>query len=318
MRTGYALANEDTAFTYSGFLNRFPEYLTALGFNGLGIFFPLGIVGILGLCKADRTRHLGVTLLVGAVALLVVYSAYYWGLKIRGGGAWGGLRFLLPVYPSFILGGVWGLCSLASRLGRGVVVGMAVVVTALQMLWQEGRLLPDTKLLQERQLLADAEAFVRRHVPAGEVVVGPAGLLRQLEYSGAWKLVAAERLDNGCASTKKRKAEKANHPRTEAVFRARGRKEEWQERAYAGLDRESRLIAVLWEIRRWAGKGGGVHVLGTARDFRRWMKKEAWWVPPSCYAEKVSPSKEQSKADETVLYLARWPDDFPGLQGKAN
>ena len=190
-RTGYALTNEQTGFGWAYFTSHVLSYLQALvSFQGLGLFFALGLAGLIGLV-ADRPHRAAGVLLAGIVApLILLYMAYYFG----GGG--GNLRFLIPTLPLLAVAAVWLLAQLAvpTRTRIAIVAGLA----ALQ-LGVAGSV-SSTMLAQTRTSLtaaARARALVEKEMPGGGVLIVERQLAESLDATGQWQLVEESLVQGG-------------------------------------------------------------------------------------------------------------------------
>ncbi|MES2693533.1 MAG: glycosyltransferase family 39 protein [Verrucomicrobiota bacterium] len=195
-KTGYALTNEQTGFGWSYFMAHALAYLTALGGQGLALMFAFGAAGIAALAAHAPTRREGVLFAGVAVPLVLLYMAYYFG----GGGAMGAagnLRFLIPTFPFFAVGGVWLLQRMAEALGGAGKVAVAAVA-GLQLVMGLGG---STQMLTQgdRTLTAAAKvhAVAEREVPAGSVLIVERGLAESLDARGTWKLVEESLVASG-------------------------------------------------------------------------------------------------------------------------
>ncbi len=63
-RTAYALTNEQTGFSWAYFKSHFVGYIRGLHGEGVGLFFPLGMIGMTMMCCVRRWRRAGVLLLM--------------------------------------------------------------------------------------------------------------------------------------------------------------------------------------------------------------------------------------------------------------
>src|SRR5581483_3891882 len=82
-RTGYALTNEQTGFSWAYFKEHALGYITLLHSGGVGLLFPLGIVGIASMICMRGTRALGTMLALICVPMLLLYMAYYWAPQMN-------------------------------------------------------------------------------------------------------------------------------------------------------------------------------------------------------------------------------------------
>lgn len=187
-RTGYALTNEQTGFGFSYFAGHALPYLQALGGPGLALVFAFGVAGLAARAVDARERAEGV-LFAGLVGpLVLLYMAYYFGGGGPGGAA-GNLRFLVPTFPFFAVGGAWLLARLADQLG-GPGRAAFGVVAALQLLLGLGN--SAATLASARTSLtaaAGARTMAEKEFPRGSVVILDRQLAESLDATGEWKLV---------------------------------------------------------------------------------------------------------------------------------
>jgi len=184
--TGYSLTNEQTGFSWQWFESHLLPNYEALMSGGAGLFFALGIVGLIAMLAEHKTRPLAacLTLVIGPIT--VVYTAYYWG------GGQQSLRFFLPVLPLFLLPAMWVFHrmrgAVAARVGA---LGLAAITVAIG--------IPEsTARMQQQQRnthrAAVAAGWISEHVPAGSVVVASHGVNDTLHYYDRWKLAESELL----------------------------------------------------------------------------------------------------------------------------
>ena len=190
-RTGYALTNEQTGFGWAYFTSHVLSYLQAfVSFQGLGLFFALGVAGLIGLVADQRHRAAGVLFAGIGGPLILLYMAYYFG----GGG--GNLRFLIPTLPLLAVAAVWVLAQLAvpPRTRVAIVAGLA----ALQL--GAAGAVSSTMLAQTKTSLtaaARARALLEKEAPNGGVVIVERQLAESLDVTGQWQLVEESLVQGG-------------------------------------------------------------------------------------------------------------------------
>lgn len=182
-RTGYALTNEQTAFSVEYLKLHFLPYVHSLGGAGLGIFFGLGAIGLTAMCFDRKERDAGL-LLAGLCAPLVgLYMSYYFS---SGDGS---MRFLVPEFPLFAVAGTWLLVRAAAALGSAApalwwsAAALQLVVGTVE----------STQLLDITQTSLVAATKVRRaaekQLPDGGVIVASRPIADSLDGVGRWHLV---------------------------------------------------------------------------------------------------------------------------------
>lgn len=201
-KTGYALTNEQTGFSWENLASHASSYLTELGGQTSLLFFGLGVAGLVALAAGRRWRVEGGLLAGVVLPILLVYMAYYWGGGggmggggMGGGGpggaAGGGVRFLIPLLPYFAVGGAYFLMegvAFEPAVRRIVVAIVAVIQIAA------GVASSQTGLRREGQGLAATAAMHRAladMTPAGSVLLVDNRLGETLEYTGRWRLADA-------------------------------------------------------------------------------------------------------------------------------
>lgn len=260
-RTGYALTNEDTAFAGEFFAETFHQYLTQLVIHGLGLLMFLGLAGCAMMIFCRRTRSAGVFLITTIVVLTGVYASYYGSRNLIAAFT---LRFLLPTFPAYIVGGTWLLSGLANPpqgfrsrgLGRlGPVIAWACVL--VQICWPGYEVLSGmSEPARFKRAFAQAARIMRDYVPQNSVVIGHPQFLQHLDYEGRWRLVDVTVLDYG-ALYRDRKLEDDGEPggRPAGAFRLRLSR-------YADLSPKAYTRAVADDIGGWAGDSQVFRVAG--------------------------------------------------------
>jgi hypothetical protein len=159
LTTGYALSNEQAAFSLAHLGETSGAVFRALQESCLSIFFPLGLVGLLVLSGwTERLMRV-----LWFVPVFLVYCAYYW---VAPQGNWSNMRFLMAVFPLFIGAALALLDQLSLSKGKkfAVMAGLCVAVFILQ--WPRVSMLKsgyaDNPVLQPQKLAADKAAeFLR-------------------------------------------------------------------------------------------------------------------------------------------------------------
>ena len=256
-RTAYALTNEQTGFGWVYFKQHAGQYLQALPGEGIGLFFPLGIIGVTILCGRKRQRALGLALLLLLLPVTLLYMSYYWAPSNM---TMATLRFLLPTFVVYIFAGVVALGILFERLGVGQQAAVLTVLLVVQGLWgAQANLRQTSQLRYKKQVLARTTAALKRHTERGDLIMGNKQILQHLDFVRRWKLVdptAARR----------------------SGFRGRGmggdgdtpqpmqmEKQRLQAKAYEGLRPYEIEDAVAQDITAWVGDHK-VYMIGTQAD----------------------------------------------------
>ncbi len=192
-KTGYALTNEQTGFSFQNLLDHGLPYLQMLQSGGLGMMFALGLIGMMCMLFVVGRRSIGVLLLTSTIPFLLVYMAYYWAMGVgaggMGGNVAGAMRFLVPIVPLFVIAGVWVMSLALSNLPTPARVTIPLVVLAMQTLMYGPSMRDDIgRSFERKSLLALATRELDQVAPAGSVVIADSSLLQQLDFVRKWKL----------------------------------------------------------------------------------------------------------------------------------
>ncbi len=215
--TGYALTGEQQAgsgFSLEFFEGKWRPYLQSLMSSGVGLFFALGLAGLVGMWGRKKSRDMALLLTFVILPITGVYCAYYWG----GNQMDSGLRFLLPTLPLYLLPAFWFL----RNFERNRVVRVAAVALVLMQvgIWVP-TMLDRTQEEHDRiQNAAIAVKFLREEVPSGSVLVADRRLQETLQFYPNWELVDASVLSGsrGFGSWGRRGSRRPRSSATNASF----------------------------------------------------------------------------------------------------
>jgi 4-amino-4-deoxy-L-arabinose transferase-like glycosyltransferase len=256
-RTGYALTNEQTGFSWEYFKEHALGYVQTINSGGLGLLFGLGIVGITSMICIRKTRPLGVMFALCAVPMLLLYMAYYWAPQMNSAMT---MRFLLPTFPAYVLAGVWAMSVLLENAPRGARVAVPIVVLAMQMLWGTSDLIDETRRLHwQKDNLARVTDALEKHAQRGDVIVGSNQILQQLDFVREWK-IADESLARG-GGMRGRGGPMGPDDDPDAPSPMQREKREEQSEKYTGttMQKERKFAA---DVRRWAD-GHKIYLVGS-------------------------------------------------------
>lgn len=184
-KTGYTLTNEQTGFSWYYFKTHFFQYIRAIQSDGLGLPFALGIAGIVWMVCTRRVRALGLMLLVESVAMVCLYMAYYWAPQGQMT-----MRFLLPLFPGFIIAGVWMLAQATATAPRFARFAVGVSIVSVQLLWGGETAMNSARMLHYQQnILALTTDGLEKVAAPGDVIIAGAGIQQHLDFVRQWKLV---------------------------------------------------------------------------------------------------------------------------------
>ncbi|MGQ9661611.1 MAG: ArnT family glycosyltransferase [Kiritimatiellia bacterium] len=186
-RTAYSFTNEQTGFCWQYLKEHFVPYVKALQSHGAGLFFALGVAGVLRMFAQQPTRLLGSTLFLLITPSTLLYMSYYWGGGMMGVGT---MRFLLPLFPLFILAGLFAVQNLFQEFSFWLRCGAVTILLVIQAIWGIPDTLAELGILRyQKQGLAEITSALKTHVPVHAVVLSHPRLLQHLDFLRVWRLV---------------------------------------------------------------------------------------------------------------------------------
>ena len=261
-RTAYSLTNEQTGFGWSYFREHFARYIHQMHGQGIGLFFPFGLVGMVLLCGERRRRALGWLLVLVAAPVTLLYMAYYWAPQRAMAGT---MRFVLPTFVCYILAGLWAVAACAARLsaaGRRVLVALLLVV---QGIWSGAAGLADARTTHSRRALVVLTDALEQHTQQGDVVMANRQVLQHLDFVHKWRLVDLDLLW-GRGGGRRGPGRRNRDPDAPAPMQAE--KQTLEAEKYGGFGAFRRERAVAWDVRDWA-RGAEVYLLGGDEEIER-------------------------------------------------
>lgn len=294
IRTGYALANEQMAFTMADAMRDGVRYLRRLMETGQTALLLLGGAGLAGMLCLRPWRPLGAMLLCFAFMPVLLYGAYEKGIGLDWPGSSGALRFLVPTIPVYVLGLVWGLARLVGRRAAWVKATAAGGLMGLQFLFQGGTAAPADWMLRRQAILADATALLEEYVPGGNLVVSDELLLRHLDFYGRWRLVMPEVLNGEAWTWGQRKRNGESEGARAVLMRKRPGLH------LGNLDGEEYDRALAAEIRRWAN-GRRVFFIGLGKQWAL--------LRGVCFGSDQFRVIARRRLDAAGRYRAPWPPE---------
>ena len=186
LRTAYVLTGEQQSITWQNVERLWSTYLDViLGWEGVNLFFALGLAGIFAMVFARESRAVGTCLALVLGGITLAYMGYYWTLGGRAD-----IRFLLPTIPLYFVGATWLLHrvqvprhagTIAACLLCGVLVARGIHETPQRLEKQE----------LSAQTSETAIEWLGALIPDGSIVIGDRRLHEQLHYTGKWRLADA-------------------------------------------------------------------------------------------------------------------------------
>jgi len=183
-RTGYGFTNEQSAFSFTHLGANLPTYLGAFATGASGLWFLVGLLGMIWMVRLRESRARGVLLMGAVVSLTLLYGAYYWGAQEEADLI---LRYFLVTLPLLALGAGWFVNRIPYRR-------VALASLALLSLLYLARALPSSSeaLLEEWVGVARGQAIVdvaSVGIPEGSVIIARREIQDMLDYFGRWRLV---------------------------------------------------------------------------------------------------------------------------------
>lgn len=179
-RTGYALSQEQGAFSWDALHAKAPEFLRVISQDVSPALLLLGLFGLW--CNGPGRER--VLRLLWGVPPILLYSAYYWS---AGNAIF--IRFLLAAWP------LWTGCAfglLASLPAGWLIRGSAAGLLVLLCLWHQGTALPSAcqgQLMASLTLRpAAACTALEAHLPDQAVLFTRALPYRGVEERRAWQV----------------------------------------------------------------------------------------------------------------------------------
>jgi len=190
-RTGYAMTQEQTGFSWEFFLPNLRLYTTGILNHGSGPFTLLAALGLI--LVLARSRKLALVILSWILPLFILYCCYYWAPTNRFAGY---LRFVMPIFPPLYLLGLLGLKEWTSTLSRRLVAGTLVAVLGVQSAWgvYQGLVEAEGRWRRDTQASKVVE-FAGEEIPEGSVIFSETGHLNHLDFGKRWLLYSTQIFD---------------------------------------------------------------------------------------------------------------------------
>lgn len=268
-RTGYALTNEQTGFSWAYFQSHFFPYIRTIQSDGLGLAFALGIAGIVWMCATRRLRALGIMLLLQTLAMVGLYMAYYWAPQA--GNAT--MRFLLPLFPGIILAAVWMLFTATTHAPRLDRIGVPLAIVSIQFLWGGQTAWVDAaRLYYQQDILARVTDALEKVSAPGDVVIAGNQIQQNLDFVRHWKLVdlTTSREAGGFLGRMVRRFGPGGPggPGGDGPSPMQREKMVQRQNRYEGMDNQEREQAIADDVLDWVDKGS-IYFVGTIAEMQQ-------------------------------------------------
>jgi len=269
-RTGYSLTNEQTGFSWYYFKTHFFPYIRTIQGEGLGLAFALGVAGIIWMCATRPWRPLGIMLLLQSLAMVCLYMAYYWAPQGGPGGGAGGnatMRFLLPIFPGFILAAVWMLSSATASAPRFARLAIPLAIVSIQLLWGGNTAWATaTTLHYQQDLLARVTDALDKTSSPGDVIIAGGQIQQNLDFVRHWKLVDLSISRAGTFMG--RLPMMAMGAGADTPSPMQREKMAQRQNRYEGMDNDQRDQAIADDILDWAA-GHPIYFVGTIAEMQQ-------------------------------------------------
>ena len=275
LRTAYVLTGEQQSITWANVERLWSTYLdVALGWEGMGLFFALGLAGAFAMLFARESRAIATCLLLVLGGITLAYMGYYWTIGGRAD-----IRFLLPTVPLYFVGATWLLHRAQAPRHAGVVAACLLCgVIVVRGLYESPQRLEGQQL--SAQGSKTAIDWLDALVPDGSIIIGDRRAHEQLHYTGKWRLADASVLNGrggfgmfGRGRTRRGTARRGDSSTTNATTnpspmqrgKARGLRSK-----YDKLERGVREQIAMEDLIEWGAKDKReVYWLGTRREVER-------------------------------------------------
>ncbi|MEW6558427.1 MAG: glycosyltransferase family 39 protein [Elusimicrobiota bacterium] len=179
--TGYGFSNAPAAlFGFNYLIEHFIPFLVKLVTDGMGILFPLSIIGFVILLKNSETRSTTVYLLSSTVALTLLYMAYYWPTDPQS------MRFLLPTFPIYTLAAVYFI----NQLSKNYRIALLSITTLVSLSWGVSGSLRAVKPLHMRNsILENITDAIEKNIKDGSIIITYEGICQNLDLKNGYKFI---------------------------------------------------------------------------------------------------------------------------------
>jgi hypothetical protein len=265
-RTGYALTNEQTGFSWAYFRAHALAYIQSLNAGGVGLLLGLGVVGMVTMICHRASRALGVMLALICLPMLLLYMAYYWAPQMNSSAT---MRFLLPTFPAYVLAGVWMLATFLKDAPRVTRAAVPLALLVVQGLWGASDLVSETTRIHlGKETLARVTDKLEEIASAGDVVISNNQILQNLDFIRKWKL-ADKQLLRGSGPGGPGRMNRGIGPDDQDEDRPspmQQAKRDEQQKKYPGspFEREEKFAG---DVARWAG-AHNVYLVGSENEVR--------------------------------------------------
>jgi len=178
-KTGYSLAQE-SHFAFSNIINNALPYLQKLIFEGLGIVFILGVIGIVILYKKKELRIKAIFFTLLIIPITLLYMSYFWKPDPQA------MRFLLPTFLLYVITTIWMFSLIKDKKLTKIFITLLLITTVF---WG----LPQSILMMKQQKdnnehLTVITKRIKREIEKKNIIITYEGIAQQLDLIGDWYL----------------------------------------------------------------------------------------------------------------------------------
>ncbi|MFQ5905930.1 MAG: ArnT family glycosyltransferase [bacterium] len=250
-RTGYSLSSRPPRFGFSYLAHHLPLYLQKLVFEGVGLVFVVGIVGLVFLCARRETRKQGTLLGLLVVPMALLYMSYFWPPDPES------MRFLLPTFYAYTVGAVWLLKEVSSSR-RLLAISGSVALLVITLVWGLPKSIRSMAHLRDNNaVLARVADAVQEHVEVGSIVMANEAISQHLDFLGYWRLADASVL-------------RPLFTPAPGVSPPRGLRNAEARRSYSGLSEGELFDRFSQDVWKWAGTNERVYLIARREQITRY------------------------------------------------
>ncbi len=311
-RTGYALTQEQSGFSWAYFLPNLRLYATGILDHGTG---PVTLFSMIGwVLLFHRQPRKALMFCSWILPLFLLYNCYYWAPTESFAGY---LRFIMPVLVPLYLLALLGFKALIQNFPRRQKIFIVGVVLMVQSVWglYQGIIQAELRWMRDSLAVKYVE-FAEAEVPEGSVIIADSGLLNDLDFGKRWNLYSTQIFDpNQLKRIRERNAQTEVHPLQ------RERVEKWNA-LLVDVPRATYNARIQELIQGHLDEGRRVYFLGPSKRidiyrnrFRRQMEMEVaaelhgsipayqWINPAKNSMRNMEVSEEKKIPDQTLLEI---------------
>lgn len=246
-KTGYSIPMRPPFLSLNNFFNNAGDFVSMLLSEGAGLFFPIGIIGMILMVPERGIRHYGLLLLLIVVGSTLMYSSLSWPADGQS------MRFLLPTFSLYILASVWLMHKIGNNR-KVVKLTLILIFVILSMIWGiPASIQRMSQSEYSNRILASITKDVKMNVKDGDVLITKEGINQNLSLYGKWKLADINLMYPDPVSFKMTAGASENFP-------VRTRNPDTRRR-YSPIAGDALKMSFITDVFNWAGKVSSVYIL---------------------------------------------------------